>query len=53
MEPIIYFAALMGVDTQIYEAAIIDGETWKQTIHVTIPGIMPTIAMLILKLAVC
>jgi putative aldouronate transport system permease protein len=49
---IIYFAALMGVDTQIYEAAIIDGANkWKQTIHVTIPGIMPTIiVMLILKL---
>lgn len=49
---IIYTAALTGVDEQLYEAAVIDGANrWKQTIHVTIPGILPTIViMLILKL---
>lgn len=41
---IIYIAALSSVDAQLYEAAMIDGAgRWKQTIHVTIPGIMPTI----------
>ena len=49
---IIYTAALTGVDEQLYEAAVIDGANrWKQTLHVTIPGILPTIViMLILKL---
>lgn len=43
---IIYIAALSGVDAQLYEAAMIDGAgRWKQTIHVTIPGIMPTIVI--------
>lgn len=49
---IIYLAALSGVDQQLYEAAEIDGAgRWKQTIHVTLPGIMPTIIiMLILRI---
>ena len=49
---IIYLAALMGIDQQLYEAAQIDGAgKWKQMCHITIPGIMPTIiVMLILRL---
>ena len=48
---IIYLSALSGVDSQLYEAAAIDGAgKWKQLIHVTFPAIMPTIIiMLILK----
>lgn len=48
---IIYLAALTAVDAQLYEAAMLDGAgRWKQTIHITIPSIMPTIIiMLILK----
>ena len=43
---IIYIAALSSVDSQLYEAAMIDGAgRWKQTVHVTIPGIMPTIVI--------
>lgn len=43
---ILYIAALAGVDEQLYEAAKIDGAgKWKQVIHVTIPGIMPTIVI--------
>lgn len=43
---IIYIAALSGVDSQLYEAAMIDGAgRWKQTVYVTIPGIMPTIVI--------
>lgn len=50
-DSIIFIAAVSGVDKQLYEAASIDGAgKWKQMIHVTIPGIMPTIViMLILK----
>ncbi len=49
---IIYLSALSGVDSQLYEAAQIDGAgKWKQLIHVTLPAIAPTIIiMLILKM---
>lgn len=49
---IIYIAALSGIDEQLYEAAMIDGAgRWRQTIHITIPGIVPTIMiMLILRI---
>jgi putative aldouronate transport system permease protein len=49
---IIYLAALSGVDSQLYEAAMIDGAgKFKQLIYVTLPSIMPTIViMLILKM---
>ncbi len=41
---IVYIAALMGIDQQLYEAATVDGAgKWKQVIHITLPGIMPTV----------
>ena len=48
---IVYLAALSGIDQGLYEAAKIDGAgKWRQTISITIPGIMPTIiTMLILQ----
>ncbi len=46
---IIYLAALSGVDQELYEAARIDGAgRWKQTLHVTIPGISSTIIIMLL-----
>ena len=46
---IIYFAALTNVDSQQYEAAVIDGANrWQQTIHVTLPAIKPTIAIMLI-----
>ncbi|MBE1445331.1 putative aldouronate transport system permease protein [Paenibacillus sp. OAS669] len=46
---IIYLAALTSIDTQLYDAATVDGAgRWKQMIHVTIPGIMPTIVILLI-----
>lgn len=49
---IIYVAALSSVDPALHEAAEIDGATRLQRIlHINIPSIMPTIAiMLIMKL---
>ena len=48
---IIYLAALAGVDQEQYEAACIDGAgKLRQTWYITIPGILPTIiVMLILR----
>lgn len=41
---IIYLAALSGVNMELYDAAAIDGAgRFKQTLHVTLPGIAPTI----------
>ncbi len=49
---IIYLAALSGVDSELYEAAMIDGAgKFRQLINVTLPSITPTIIiMLILKM---
>lgn len=44
---IIYLAALSGISNELYEAAYVDGATrWQQTIHISIPGIMPTFIIL-------
>lgn len=44
---IIYLAALTAVDQELYEAAQIDGAgRWKQTLHITIPSIIPTIVIM-------
>lgn len=43
---VIYMSALAGVDPALYEAAAIDGANrWKQTLHVTLPGIAAVIMM--------
>ena len=43
---IIYLSALTAVDPGLYEAAAIDGASrWKQTIHVTLPGIRHIIVL--------
>ncbi|PRY62403.1 MULTISPECIES: ABC transporter permease [Glycomyces] len=49
---ILYLAALTSVDDSLYEAARIDGAgRWRQTWHVTLPGIRPTmITLLILNI---
>lgn len=47
-DSIIYIAALAGIDQVLYEAAQIDGAgRWKQMLHVTLPGIAPTIIILL------
>lgn len=46
---IIYLAAMSTIDPALYDAARIDGAgRWKQTLNVTIPGIMPTIVILLI-----
>lgn len=44
---IIYLAALSGIDQEQYEAARIDGANrFAQVLHITIPGLLPTIVIL-------
>ncbi|QLQ40510.2 ABC transporter permease [Micromonospora robiginosa] len=46
---ILYLAALTTVDGDLYEAARIDGASrWRQTWHVTLPGIRPTMMTLLI-----
>jgi len=45
---IVYLAAMAGVSPELHEAAIIDGAgRFKRMWYVTIPGIMPTIVVLL------
>ncbi|MCL1872188.1 MAG: ABC transporter permease subunit [Promicromonosporaceae bacterium] len=46
---ILYLAALTTIDDGLYEAARIDGANrWQQTWHITLPGIRPTIVVLLI-----
>ena len=44
---IVYLAALTGINPTLYEAAVVDGASrWKQTWHVTLPGMAPIIVLM-------
>lgn len=46
---IIYLAAIAGINPNLYEAAVMDGANrWKQTTHITLPTMFPTILVLFL-----
>jgi putative aldouronate transport system permease protein len=46
---ILYLAAMTGIDPQLYEAAKMDGASkWQQIRHITIPGIMFVIVILLI-----
>jgi putative aldouronate transport system permease protein len=43
---IVFLAAITGIDPSLYEAAWVDGAArWKQTWHVTLPGMKPIIVL--------
>ena len=45
---ILYLAALTTIDPDLYEAARVDGASrWRQTWHVTLPGLRPTMMVLL------
>ncbi|WP_127535963.1 ABC transporter permease [Paenibacillus illinoisensis] len=45
---IIYLAALTSIDKSLYEAAVMDGAgRWKQTWHITLPGIRPIVILMV------
>ncbi|MCD9021598.1 ABC transporter permease [Cohnella silvisoli] len=44
---IVYLAALTSINPVLYEAAVIDGANrWRQTLHITLPGMLPIIVLL-------
>lgn len=44
---VIYLSALTSIDPALYESAMIDGAgRWKQTLHITLPGILSTIVLM-------
>ncbi|WP_054955742.1 ABC transporter permease [Paenibacillus dakarensis] len=44
---IVYLAALTSINPSLYEAAVVDGASrWKQTINITLPGMMPVIILM-------
>lgn len=46
---IIFFAAVTGIDSQLYDAAAVDGAgRWQKILHITIPGILPTFITLLI-----
>ncbi len=46
---IIYMAALLGVDPQLYEAASIDGASrWQKLIYINLPALIPTMVILLI-----
>lgn len=48
-DSIIFFAALTAISPDLYEAAMMDGAgRFRQTIYITLPGIMPTIIILLI-----
>ena len=46
-DSLLYLAAIISIDQQLYDAAEMDGASrWEKIRHVTLPGIVPTIATL-------
>ncbi|MCI8622902.1 MAG: sugar ABC transporter permease [Provencibacterium sp.] len=46
---IVYIAALTSISEDLYEAARVDGAgRWKQFLHITLPGLLPTIVVMLL-----
>ncbi len=44
---IVFLAAITGISPSLYEAAEVDGAgKWKQTVHITLPGMTPIIVLL-------
>ena len=48
-DAIIYIAALTSIDSQLYEAASIEGANrFQKMLHVTLPGIAPTVTIMLI-----
>ena len=48
-DSIIYFTTIIGIDVSLYEAAKMDGANkWQIIRHIDLPGIMPTVTMMLI-----
>jgi putative aldouronate transport system permease protein len=48
-QSIIFISAIVSIDQEQYEAAIVDGASrFQRIIHITLPGIMPTVAIVLI-----
>ena len=46
---ILYYATICGIDSTLFETAVVDGATrWQRVVHVTLPSLRPTIIILTL-----
>lgn len=46
---VLYMSVLAGIDTELYEAAEIDGANkWRQIWHITLPSLIPMITVMLL-----
>lgn len=46
---VIYLASLAGISPTLYEAAKVDGAgRWRQMLHITLPGLVPTMVVLMI-----
>ncbi|KGE18786.1 sugar ABC transporter permease [Paenibacillus wynnii] len=46
---VVYLAAIVSIDPEYYEAAVIDGASkWKQIMHITVPMMFPIIVIMTL-----
>ncbi len=46
---VLYMSVLAGIDSQLYEAAEIDGAgKWQQIWHITIPALLPMVSIMLL-----
>lgn len=46
---VLYMSVLAGIDTELYEAAQIDGANkWKQIWHITLPSLIPMVTVMLL-----
>lgn len=46
---IIFFAAIAAIPTELYESAATDGAgTWRRMWHITLPGLVPVISLLLI-----
>lgn len=46
---VLYMSVLAGIDTELYEAAQIDGANkWKQIWHITLPALVPMVTVMLL-----
>ena len=48
-DSILYIAGLAGIDSTLYEAATIDGASrFRKMVHISLPGIAPTVVIMLL-----